>query len=89
MISVPNGWRSLRKGLLKMTLEDLERMDCEFLPVLTVAEYLHSKEQHVRVSMRNGVPWGYVMGQADFRVPRRAFVNFHRHGQAVQMKEDK
>lgn len=63
-----------------MTLEDLEALDEEFLPIPPVAEYLHKNQQAVRESIRNGVPWGYVMGNADFRIPRRAFVNYHRYG---------
>lgn len=70
-----------------MTLSDLENMDCEFLTVKTAADYLKSKEQHVRVSMRRGVPWGYVLGNADFRIPRRAFINYHKYGSCVVMRD--
>lgn len=63
-----------------MTLEQLEVMNGEFLPIPPVAEYLGKKEQSVRESIRNGVPWGYVMGNADFRIPKRAFVNYHLYG---------
>jgi len=67
-----------------MTLEQLENMDCEFLDIPTVAEYLGKNPQPIRESIRKGgVPWGYVMGRADFRIPRRAFVNYHKHGNPV------
>ncbi len=66
-----------------MTLEDIEKMDCEFLPIPVVAEYLGMKNmsQCIRVAIRKGVPWGgYVQGKATFRVPRRAFVYYHKYG---------
>lgn len=67
-----------------MTLEDIEAMDAEFLDIPTVAEYLHKNMQPIRETIRAGVPWAYVMGNADFRIPRRAFVNYHRFGGVVQ-----
>lgn len=69
-----------------MTLDELEKMDCEFLPVPVVAEYLEKNPQPVRVSIRNGVPWGYVMGNADFKIPRRAFIHYHKFGSPVIAK---
>ena len=63
-----------------MTLDELEAQDKEFLSIPDVAEYLGKQQQNVRESLRLGVPWGYVMGNADFRIPRRAFVNYHRLG---------
>jgi hypothetical protein len=69
-----------------MKLEDIEKMDTEFLDVQTVAEYLGKGQQNVRVSIRQGVPWAYMMGQADFRIPRRAFVSYHKYGNAVIME---
>jgi len=71
-----------------MTLDDLEKMDCEFLPIAAVAEYLEKNMQPVRNSLRQGVPWGYVMGNADFRIPRRAFVSYHRYGSATEVNRD-
>lgn len=71
-----------------MTLEDIEKMDTEFLDVQTVAEYLGKGPQNVRISIRQGVPWAYMMGRADFRIPRRAFVNYHKHGNAVVMEAE-
>lgn len=70
-----------------MTLEDIEKMDTEFLDIPTVAEYLGKNPQPVRQSIRNGVPWGYVMGNADFRIPRQAFVNYHKYGAVVIVRE--
>lgn len=66
-----------------MTLDDIEKMTCEFIDIPTAAEYFGKDKQQVRVSIRNGVPWGYVMGNADFRIPRRAFVNYHKYGNAM------
>ena len=70
-----------------MTLEDIEAIGMEFLDIVTVAAYLHKKPQDVRCSIRNGVPWAYMMGKADFRIPRRAFINYHKFGSVV-IKED-
>lgn len=69
-----------------MTLEDIEKMGVEFLDVQTVADYLGKGPQNVRISIRQGVPWAYMMGQADFRIPRRAFVNYHKHGNTMVQK---
>ena len=66
-----------------MTLEDIEKMDVEFLDITTIAEYLGKNPQPVRASLRSGVPWGYVMGNADFRIPRRAFISYHKYGGVV------
>jgi len=66
-----------------MTLEQIEQMDAEFLDVVTVAEYLGKNPQPVRESIRKGVPWAYVLGNADFRIPRRAFVNYHKNGSCL------
>lgn len=68
---------------MKITLDDIEQMDCEFLDIPTIAKYLGKSVQPVRQSIRNGVPWGYVMGNADFRIPKRAFVNYHKYGACV------
>lgn len=69
--------------MIHTKLGDIEKMDCEFLPIPVVAEYLQKNPQPVRESIRAGVPWGYVLGNADFRVPRLAFVNYHKYGQAM------
>jgi hypothetical protein len=66
-----------------MKLEEIEKMDKEFLDINDVAKYLGKNPQPVRQSIRNGVPWAYVMGNADFRIPKRAFVNYHKHGGVV------
>jgi hypothetical protein len=63
---------------MAMTLEQLESLPGEFIPVKLAAEYLQSGEQHVRCAMRKGVPWGYVMNKADFRIPKRRFVSYHK-----------
>ena len=65
-----------------MTLEEIEKMDCEFLDVPTVANYLGMKHQPqiVRELIRRGVPWAYVVGKAKFVIPRRAFINCHKYG---------
>jgi hypothetical protein len=70
-----------------MTLNDIEEMDTEFLDVQTVANYYNmpSMPQCIRESIRNGVPWGYVLGKSKFIIPRRAFVNYHKNGSAVIM----
>ena len=66
-----------------MKLEDIESIDAEFLDISTVAEYLSKGPQNVRESIRQGVPWAYMMGRADFRIPRRAFVSYHRNGLSI------
>lgn len=69
-----------------MSLNDIEKMDCEFLSVFTVADYLGSKPQPVRELIRQGVPWAYVIGKAKFVIPRRAFVSYHKFGGTVAEK---
>ena len=68
-----------------MTLSEIEAIDKEFLSPSEVAEYLHKKPQGVRVSMRKGVPWGYVMEEATFIIPKQAFVNYHKYGAVIQI----
>lgn len=72
-----------------MTLDQIEKLKVEFLDIETVAAYLGKNPQPVRQSIRAGVPWAYVMGNADFKIPRRSFVFYHRFGSPVFMKEDK
>jgi hypothetical protein len=71
---------------MKLTLDDLEKTDGEFLDPMVVSEYLGCKPQPVRETIRNGIPWGYVIGKAKFVIPRRAFVNYHRYGGVVGTK---
>jgi hypothetical protein len=66
-----------------MKLDDIEKLDTEFLDIPTVAAYLKKSQQSVRESIRAGVPWGYVMGAAAFRIPKRAFVNYHKYGNHI------
>jgi hypothetical protein len=69
-----------------MTLEEIEKLDCEFLDIPTVSDYLRKDKQQVRNSIRKGVPWGYVMGNADFRIPRRAFISYHKFGSVIEWR---
>ena len=73
-----------------MTLEELEKMDCEFLDIPTIASYLGGEHmlQPLRETIRKGVPWAYVVGKAKFVIPRRAFINYHKYGNAVVVKGD-
>jgi hypothetical protein len=63
-----------------MTLEEIENIDSEFLDIATVSEYLNIPPQYIMQSIRRGVPWGYALGNGNFRIPKRAFVNCHKHG---------
>lgn len=63
-----------------MTLEQLERMEGDFLKVADVAEYLCKRTDTIHQSIRNGVPWAYVIGNSTYMIPKRAFVNYHRYG---------
>ena len=67
------------------TLDEIEASNKEFLTVAEVSDYLGKNQQGVRVSIRQGVPWGYVMEDATFRIPKRAFVNYHKYGAVIQV----
>lgn len=70
-----------------MTLEQLDKLDTEFLSIADVADYLGKNPQPIRESIRNGVPWGYVLGTATFKIPKRAFVNYHKYGSPIADKQ--
>lgn len=63
-----------------MTLEELESMNVEFLDIATVSRYLNKDPQYIRNALRRGVPWGYWLGSSDYRIPKRAFINYHKNG---------
>lgn len=63
-----------------MTLEDLERMNVEFLDIPTVSKYLNKDTRYIRDALRRGVPWGYYLGSSDYRIPKRAFISYHKNG---------
>lgn len=61
-----------------VSIEDIEALDIEVLPVWLVSKCLHKDAQGIRESIRRGiVPWGYVMGKATFVIPRRLFLQYH------------
>jgi hypothetical protein len=71
-----------------MTLQDIEDIPREFLKISEAAEYLQCSPQGLRVSIRRGnVPWAYMIGQATFIIPKRAFVHWHKYG--MSMPENK
>lgn len=70
---------------MSKTLEQIEALDKEFLSISDVSEYLGKVPQGVRVSIRAGVPWGYVMESSTFIIPRRAFVNYHKYGAVIRI----
>lgn len=61
-----------------MTLNDLEALPCEFIPIKIVSQYLRSKPEAVREHIRKGVPWGYVLGKTAFKIPKLRFIAYHR-----------
>jgi hypothetical protein len=63
-----------------MTLDEIEKMNAEFLDILTVSKYLNKNPQQIRESIAKGVPWAYALGTGDFKIPKRAFVHCHKHG---------
>lgn len=63
-----------------MTLDELDKMQVEFLDIPTVSKYLNKDPGYIRNALRQGVPWGYSLGSSDYRIPRRAFVSYHKNG---------
>jgi hypothetical protein len=72
-----------------MTLEDIENIPRETLKIREVAEYLQCNQQSIRSSIRcKQVPWGYIIGQSKYIIPKRAFVHWHKYGNAGQANEN-
>ena len=69
----------------KRTLEDIENIEGDFLTVTEVSEHLAVHPQYIRVAIRNGVPWGYVLGKCKFVIPKQAFVSFHKYGAVIKV----
>jgi len=60
-----------------MTLEDLKNVEGDFLTVAEVAKYLQAHPQCVREGLRAGLPWGYVIGERRFVIPKERFIKYH------------
>lgn len=67
-----------------MKLEDLKNIDRETLTIAEVSEYLGVFPQYIREGIRNGVPWGYVLGKSRFVIPKHAFIKCHTEGTTIE-----
>ena len=70
----------------RITLDDLEKMDREYLLPAEVAELLRLNAQCLRIRMRGGENFGFpIIRASETRViiPRRAFIRWLRDGGTV------
>jgi hypothetical protein len=77
-----------------MKLEEIEAIEDEFISTDIAAAYIQrttpekSKPQAVRDAIRKQqVPWGYIVGTSTIRIPKQAFINYHRYGGVVTVEK--
>ena len=64
-----------------MTIEEIAKLDCDFLTVAQVAECLKIRQQSIREQVEQDVKWlGFPICRAGhrFRIPREGFLAWAR-----------
>ena len=65
-----------------MTLNEIEALEYEFLPVDIVADYMGVAAQSLRCAYDEGqLDWAVKIGNR-LKIPKRAFVSYCRNGRA-------
>lgn len=62
----------------KVTLEDIEAIEKEFLTPDDVAPYLHRNPYSINLQLKkSGLPWAYLIG-TEAVIPKQRFINYHK-----------
>lgn len=68
------------RGVSTMSLEDIEAIPKEILTPRDVAGYLACDPYSINTSCKAGqLSWAYMKGTR-CRIPKKAFLNFHKYG---------
>ena len=66
-----------------MTLKEIEQIDKEMLIPADVATFLGCGTHNINCACKAGtLPWAYMVGTR-CKIPKEAFVHYHRYGAAL------